>query len=213
MVENLNNLGGAKWLQYSFSIWRDIEKKSEEKTLGHPAMFPITLAEKIIDIFTNSPRQVVLDPFMGSGTTVIAAQKKGVQSIGFEINTSYVSMAKKRLHTVYSSKSSTKENYKIINDSLENIDKYLKPESIDLTITSPPYWDILTRNRTADKKSIRNYGHLKNDFGIISDYQLFLTSLHNAFRKVYSVTKVGRYCIVIVMDIRKKINFILFILM
>ena len=125
MKEHLNNLDGKKWLQYSFSLWRDIEKNAEERKLKHPAMFPIMLAERITDIFTNSISQTILDPFMGSGTTLIAAQNKGLKSIGFEINQSYISMAKKRLTDIYKPGLSNANNYKIIKDSAEKISKYI----------------------------------------------------------------------------------------
>lgn len=204
MKKRLNNLDGKKWLQYSFSIWRDIEKNTEEKGLGHPAMFPIMLAERIADMFTNSTTQTILDPFMGSGTALIAAQNKGLKSIGFEINPSYVAMAEKRLSNIYKTLFVKSINYRIINDSAENISKHIEPETIDLTITSPPYWDILNRTRTADRKKIRNYGNSQNDFGNIDDYDHFLTVLQNTFKQVYIATKRECFCTVIVMDIRKK---------
>jgi len=207
MAERINKLNGKEWLQYSFSIWKDIQKNKEEWALRHPAMFPIMMAEKLIDIFTNSKEQVVLDPFMGSGSTLIAAQNKGLKGIGFEINKEYISMAKNRLDNVYRTIFINNSNYKLINDSAENIDTYLSPNSIDLTITSPPYWDILNRRRSADRKAIRNYSNSSVDFGNISDYNQFLLSLQSVFSKVYKVTKPGRYCIVIVMDIRKNSNF------
>lgn len=207
MAERINNLSGKEWLQYSFSIWKDIQKNKEEWALRHPAMFPIMMAEKLIDIFTNSKEQVVLDPFMGSGSTLIAAQNKGLKGIGFEINKEYISMAKNRLDNVYRTIFFNNSNYKLINDSAENIDTYLSPNSVDLTITSPPYWDILNRRRSADRKAIRNYSNSSVDFGNISDYNQFLLSLQSVFSKVYKVTKPGRYCIVIVMDIRKNSNF------
>ena len=207
MAERINNLSGKEWLQYSFSIWKDIQKNKEEWALRHPAMFPIMMAEKLIDIFTNSKEQVVLDPFMGSGSTLIAAQNKGLKGIGFEINKEYISMAKNRLDNVYRTIFINNSNYKLINDSAENIDTYLSPNSVDLTITSPPYWDILNRRRSADRKAIRNYSNSSVDFGNISDYNQFLLSLQSVFSKVYKVTKPGRYCIVIVMDIRKNSNF------
>ena len=203
MADRLNNLNGKEWLQYSFSIWKDIKKNREERSLKHPAMFPIMLVERLIDIFTNSKKQVVLDPFMGSGSTLIGAQNKGLKAIGFEINKDYISMAKNRLDNVYKSMFSSDTNYEIINDSAENIDKHLSPNTIDLTITSPPYWDILNRKRSADRKDIRNYGNSKTDFGNIEKYEQFLLSLQAVFKKVYNATKIGRYCIVIVMDIRK----------
>jgi DNA modification methylase len=207
MAERINKLNGKEWLRYSFSIWKDIQKNKEEWALRHPAMFPIMLVERLIDIFTNSKEQVVLDPFMGSGSTLIAAQNKGLKGIGFEVNKEYISMAKNRLDNIYRTIFINDNNYKLINNSAENIDTYLSPNSIDLTITSPPYWDILNRKRSADHKAIRNYSNSSIDFGNISDYNQFLTSLQGVFNKVYKATKLGRYCIVIVMDIRKNSNF------
>ncbi|MEW6201409.1 MAG: DNA methyltransferase [bacterium] len=207
MAERLNKLNGKEWLQYSFSIWRDIKKNGEELSLKHPAMFPIMLVERLIDIFTNSKKQVILDPFMGSGSTLIGAQNKGHKTIGFEINKDYISMAKNRLESVYKLMSGCDANHEIINDSAENLDKYLSTDTIDLTITSPPYWDILNRKRSADRKNIRNYGNSETDFGNIESYDQFLCSLQSVFKKLYDVTKNGGYCIVIVMDIRKNSTF------
>lgn len=207
MAERLNKLAGKEWLQHSFSIWKDIQKNKEEWSLKHPAMFPIMLVERLINIFTNSEKQVVLDPFMGSGSTLISAQNKGLRAVGFEINEDYISMAKGRLENVYRTMFSNNTNYKIINDTAENMDKYLSPNSIDLTITSPPYWDILNRRRTADHKTIRNYSNSKIDFGNISDYDQFLSTLQKVFRKVHEVTKAKGHCIVVVMDIRKNSTF------
>ncbi|MEK6876689.1 MAG: site-specific DNA-methyltransferase [Nanoarchaeota archaeon] len=203
MAERINKLTGKEWLQYSFSIWKDIQKNKEERALKHPAMFPIMLVERLIDIFTNSKNQLILDPFMGSGSTLIAAQNKGLKGIGFEINKEYISMTKNRLENVYKTMFNRKSNYEIINDSAENLNKYLSPDAVDLTVTSPPYWDILNRKRSADRKTIRNYGNSETDFGNIESYDHFLFSLQSVFKKVYDVTKSGRYCIVIVMDIRK----------
>jgi DNA modification methylase len=78
---------------------------------------------------------------------------------------------------------------------------------VDLVITSPPYWDILTAKRSADRKEIRKYSDSKEDLGNISDYNVFLDKLKEAFAGVYKVLKKGKYCIVVVMDIRKKSKF------
>ncbi len=202
MSERLNKLTGKTWLQHSFSIWRDIQKNQEERKLKHPAMFPIKLAERLIEIYTNKPNQLILDPFMGSGSVLIAAQIMKMQGTGFEINKEYCNMAKKRLEDTYKSMFD-EADYKVSCDSALNIKKYLKPDSVDLTITSPPYWDILNRKRTADRKEIKNYGDSKQDFGNIASYDDFLISLQKVFKEVYDVTKPKRYCIVVVMDIRK----------
>lgn len=210
MAERINKLNGKEWLRYSFSIWKDIQKNKEEWALKHPAMFPIMLIERLIDIFTNSKNQVILDPFMGSGSTLIAAQNKGLKGVGFEINNEYISMAKNRLDNIYKTIFTDKINYEIVGDSAVNLDKYLSLDSIDLTITSPPYWDILNRKRTADHKVVRNYSDSNIDVGNIINYNQFLLTLQHIFKKVYDVTKSKRYCIIIVMDIRKNSTFYAF---
>jgi DNA modification methylase len=202
MAEKLNSLSGATWLQYSFSIWRDVQKNQEERGLKHPAMFPIALVKRLIETYTNKSSQIILDPFMGSGSVLVAAQMMKRKSIGFEINKEYCDMAKKRLEETYRSVLN-ETNYRIYCDSSLNITKYLEPNSVDLTITSPPYWDILNRRRTADRKEIKNYGNSKQDLGNIEDYESFLLLLQNVFREVYDATRPGRYCVVVVMDIRK----------
>lgn len=206
MKERFNKLDGAKWLQYSFSIWRDIKKNEEEWKLNHPAMFPIALVEKIIDIYTNKKNQVILDPFVGSGSTVIGALKKDMRAIGIDLNENYIEMTKKRLNTIY--KEFNKSNkYWLFADDAINLDKRVKPNSVDLCITSPPYWNILTEPRTADYKSIRKYSDSAADLGNIKSYEQFMTSLKKIFEKVYYVLKKGGFCTVVVMDIRKKSKF------
>lgn len=207
MSQRLNKLDGKTWLRYSFSIWRDIKKNKEERNLGHPAMFPIQLAERLIAIYTKEDGEVVLDPFMGSGSVLIAAQTLGKRGIGFETNKEYVNLAKSRLSTTYKNSSKEKKRYKIFLTTANNMQNYLKPKSVDLCITSPPYWNILTRKRTADKRAIRNYGDLNTDLGNIEEYTDFLNALQTVFRKVYNVLKPGKHCIVVVMDIRKKAKF------
>ena len=86
MAEKMNNFTGKEWLQHSFSIWRDIRKNSEETKLKHPAMFPIQLCEKLINIYTKDEGEVILDPFMGVGSTVIAAKNLGKKGIGIDLS-------------------------------------------------------------------------------------------------------------------------------
>ena len=85
--------------------------------------------------------------------------------------------------------------------------EHIGPASVDFVVTSPPYWDILLQNRTADYKDIRNYGNSDLDLGRISDYQEFLEALSIVFTNVLTVLKPGCYCCVVVMDLRKKSRF------
>lgn len=65
-------------------------------TRHHPAPFPLTLAERLVRMF-SFVGDTVLDPFMGTGTTNVAAAKWGRNSIGIEIEPTYFEMAKQRL--------------------------------------------------------------------------------------------------------------------
>lgn len=199
-------LDGKTWTRHSISIWSDIKKTKEENALKHPAMFPAELTKRLIEIFTYSENQVVLDPFAGIGSTITAAKQLGRHGIGIELSSEYSKIARERLKQgwLFEEKESAWEIHTAdANDILE----FVKPCSVDLVITSPPYWDILLEKRTADYKKRRDYGGEKADLGKIRDYKDFLEALKNIFAKVYKTMRPGAYCCIIVMDIRKKNKF------
>ncbi len=66
------------------------------KRIGHPAPFPVELPRGFIELYTFSG-EVVLDPFMGSGSTAIAALKTGRRFVGYEINEAYIRLANERI--------------------------------------------------------------------------------------------------------------------
>jgi len=72
--------------------------KSSERTQKriHPTQKPIELMSTIIEYWTK-PNDTILDPFMGSGTTGVAAQRMGRNFIGIEIDEKYFHMAKERI--------------------------------------------------------------------------------------------------------------------
>jgi DNA modification methylase len=207
-AKKANKLDGNTWLRYSISVWNDIVKTKEEQNLNHPAIFPKELPKRIIEMFMTKDQTTVLDPFMGVGSTLLAAQELGKKGIGFEISKKYADIAEDRLksHTDLFNNHVT-PNYTIYVDDARNIDRYLQKESVDLCITSPPYWDILTEKRTADQKTLRNYHKKDGNLGEIHDYNIFLKELKGIFAKVYDVLKKGSYCVIEVMDIRKKDRF------
>lgn len=207
MAEKCNNLDGKTWLKYSFSIIRDVSKTKEEKNFKHPAMFPSQLTSRFIETYTKNDGEIVLDPFMGSGSTLISAYELGKKGIGFEINGDYIKLANKRFEQTKLDLSKKKFKPEIHQKTIFDIPKVLKEDFVDLVLTSPPYWDILTENRSADRKEIRKYSDSEIDLGNIKDYNEFLDRLKEAFSGVCKVLKKGKYCIVVVMDIRKKSKF------
>lgn len=204
--DRFNRLNGAKWLQHSFSIWRDTSKNTEELALNHPAIFPISLAERLIDIFTDKKDSIVLDPMVGSGSVVIAALKKGRKAVGVDLSKEYIQLAKKRLSTHYK-EVDDKRRYKFVVGDALDLHKYVEPNSVRLCVTSPPYWNILNEKRTADQKENINYSDSKRDLGNLHNYDQFLDSLKLVFSKVHESLQDNGFCAVIVMDIRKKSNF------
>lgn len=193
-----NDLSGKEWLQHSFSIWRNLTKTKEEKELKHPASYPIALCEKLIRTFSKRGSRV-LDPFNGIGSTMIASHNLGCEGVGIDLSSEFCEIAKRRV--------GNNGKITIINgDSFEELKK-LKEDSFDICITSPPYWDILNMKRSADGKDVANYSNKGNDVGNLENYDEFIDTLKRLFVDVNRVLKKGGYCIVNVMDIRKKSMF------
>jgi DNA modification methylase len=195
-----NSLDGKTWTRHSISVWSDIRKSKEELALKHPALFPSQLVERLIECFLPSAGRVVLDPFCGLGSTVVAAQNMGRIGIGLDINKEYLGMARARLN-------GEDDGCRLIEADARDVVSHVEPASVDLVVTSPPYWNVLTRRRTADRKEVRNYGDEAADLGRISEYEEFLTALRQIFARVFEALRPGAYCLVIVMDIRKKKEF------
>ena len=81
-------------------VWRIslVSGNSPERT-EHPAQYPEELIERIIRTGSN-PNDLILDPFMGSGTTAVVAKKLGRKYVGFESELEYINIANKRLANV-----------------------------------------------------------------------------------------------------------------
>lgn len=97
-----NDLTGKEWTRYSLSVWNDIRKTAEEAKLGHPAMFPGSLVERLLLCFTKESEKTVLDPFCGSGSTLVVAKRMGKRGLGFEVAREYYNLAMQRLRQTQS---------------------------------------------------------------------------------------------------------------
>jgi DNA modification methylase len=200
-----NSLDGKRWLQNSISVWSDVRKSPEELKLKHPAMFPAALATRLIESFLPDGPHVVLDPFAGTGATLVAAERLGKQGVGIELSDEFVSVASSRFAA---GGDQAQPPAPILHHaSARDLLKHVAPDSVDLCITSPPYWNILNQRRTADAKAVRHYGNLADDLGTIADYDEFLSALTVVFADVLKVLKPGAHCCVVVMDLRKKNRF------
>jgi len=93
-TEQANTITRDEFLEYTKSIWT-FPAESARK-VGHPAPFPIELPYRLVQLysFTND---IVLDPFMGSGQTALAALKAGRRYVGYEVDAGYVQLAQRRI--------------------------------------------------------------------------------------------------------------------
>ena len=89
-----NSITKEQFIEWTKSIWT--MNAESAKKVGHPAPFPEELPYRLIQLysFTND---IVLDPFMGSGTTAIAAIKSGRMFVGYEIEEDYINLAIDRI--------------------------------------------------------------------------------------------------------------------
>jgi modification methylase len=83
-----------EFLEYTRSVWSFPAEPA--RSVGHPAPFPVELPRRLIELYTFS-KEVVLDPFMGSGQTALAALKAGRRYVGYETNPEYVALAEERI--------------------------------------------------------------------------------------------------------------------
>jgi modification methylase len=89
-----NTITKEEFLEYSKSLW-NFPAESARK-IGHPAPFPVELPRRLIQLYTFE-NEIVLDPFMGSGQTAIAAARSTRYYIGYEIDMNYVELAEQRI--------------------------------------------------------------------------------------------------------------------
>lgn len=165
-----NDLSGKEWTRYSISVWNDLKKTPEEAKLGHPAMFPGSLVERLLLSFTKASEITVLDPFCGSGATLATAKRMGKRGVGFEVAKEYYDLSVRRLRQTQSRLFASGEGpeAQVHHADAREMGKYLEPGSVDICITSPPYWDILSRKRSADYKAIKDYTEGRGDVSRIA---------------------------------------------
>jgi DNA modification methylase len=200
-----NTLDGKSWTRNSVSIWSDLKLTPEERRLDHPSKFPVSLVERLIDCLVPpvSGQRVVLDPFAGSGSSLVAARKKGCRAIGFELSPVYANLCRERL------KGDPPAEWTVAEGDAWELAEHLPPDSLDLIVSSPPYWNVMERKRSADGKPTRDYnrgvdassnGH--GDLSLAASYPQYLEQVASIYLTCIWALKPGRYCVVNVQDLR-----------
>jgi len=162
---HINCLSAKEWIRNQLGVWqflyesRDIRDKSV-----HPATFPIALSTRVIKLFTHQG-ELVLDPFVGSGTTLVSARDTLRNAVGFDLQQKYVDLSNDRLkqQTLFGNCQQL-----AIHDDARRIPDYLRAESVSLIITSPPYANLLNRRRK--NKSRRGDERKNSQFMQVEQY-------------------------------------------
>ncbi len=201
----LSCLDAKSWVKAQVGIWRVAYEKDDirDKTI-HPATFPVQLSRKVIELFTHEG-ELVLDPFCGIGTTLLASKQLNRNAIGIDLNPTYIEFANQRLNQQLNL--STSKQIAICDDAL-NIDKYISGQKVKLVWTSPPYMTLL--NKVRENKSRKNrknyqygqieqYSQLPNDIGNQED-ELYYSSIKSIFEKVKAVLRTDGHCVINVGD-------------
>lgn len=200
----LNDLDGRTWLLLTKSFWTSESCPMDKGAYSHPAPFMIKDVEKLISMFTKRG-MTVLDPFVGSGTTIIASNNLGRRCIGIDLNEEYQTLFNNRVENI----EIIEGTQYIIGDSncvLDNIEK------VDYIVTSPPYHNILrndskgTRNdngknyRMSARDGVEYYSENENDLGNFDKYEDFLQALKSIMTKAFARLRNKKYASIIISD-------------
>jgi site-specific DNA-methyltransferase (adenine-specific) len=97
LSEKENTITKEEFMEWTKSIWT--MKAERARKIGHPAPFPEELPRRLIKLYSFTS-DVILDPFMGSGTTAVVAVKEKRNFIGYEINENYIKLANERINAI-----------------------------------------------------------------------------------------------------------------
>ena len=199
-MAKLNELNGKEWIQFTKS-WMKVSSKSRgSNAIKHPAKYPEELVDEFVKFFTKS-NDVVFDPFLGVGSTIVSAERNNRFGVGIELSEQFYEIAEDRCSI----------NAKIYKGDSRHLISKIEKESFDFIITSPPYWDILRKKRgnsdsqhsDRDKKGLQlTYSDKENDLGNIEDYDLFLQEVTSIFLKCHRVLKKGKYMVIVIQNFR-----------
>lgn len=203
---HINCMAAKEWLKSQLGVWQfTYESRDVRDKKVHPATFPIALAKKVIELFTHEG-ELVLDPFVGSGTTLVAANDLNRNAIGFDLQQSYIDFCEKRLKG--QANLFNKAQQIAIQDDARNIYKYIEPETLSLIWTSPPYANLLNRMRKNKSRRDRNneqlgkieqYSQDPRDLGTMA-LETYTIAMGDIYESLLLMLKPKAHCVINVPD-------------
>jgi DNA modification methylase len=184
----------------------------DELKLQHPATYSERDIERLIRLFTKSG-QTVLDPFVGTGSTLLACSALDRHGIGIELISKWADVCRQRLAAADAADGTQQV---IKGDAAAEL-AALPEASVDFVVTSPPYWSILSKDAGMKAKAERvdrglatKYSEEEADLGNIAEYDEFLDGLGHVFAGCQRVMRPGAYLACVVCDFRHGPKFYLY---
>lgn len=186
----------------------------EKNVLLHPAKYPETMIVNFITWLTD-PGDLVLDPMVGTGSTLLACLQSERRGVGVELKAKYARTAQERINRIsgqlplFGNRFDGSEQRVIQGDASQLSELNGIPDGIAYCITSPPYWDMLNMRGAMTQKNRRergldvSYSADPRDAGNIADYDAFLSFLLNVYRQVGEKLKRGGHLTIIVKNVKK----------
>lgn len=202
---NIGCITAKEWIKNQLGVWQFYYEKRDvrDKEL-HPATFPLNLSKRLIELFTHQG-ELVLDPFVGSGTVLVSAQDTNRNAIGFDLKKEYIKLSEHRLKS--NNLFNNSKQFAILDDA-RNIPDYIENNSVKLIITSPPYSNLLNRKRKNKSRRDRNNAQLhkveqySQDERDLGTYELekYTNEMGNIFEKLLPLLKTKAHCVINVPD-------------
>lgn len=204
----LNCMTAKEWIKAQLGVWQvNYERRDIRDKEVHPATFPLQLARRVIELFTHKG-ELVVDPFVGAGTTLLAAQELDRNALGFDLQARYIEVCNSRLGPapLFEQRS---QQLAILDDA-HNISRYVAPDSVKLIWTSPPYANMLNRkrknkSRRTDQRDngqldkIEQYSQDERDLGIMS-IEAYTYAMGTIFESLLPSLKSKAHCVINVPD-------------
>lgn len=223
-AKSFNGLSAREWASLSSSVWNDVSSTRSKKHLDHGATYPEKLCKRIISMYSREG-DWVLDPFLGTGTTVISAVKNKRNGIGIELTDRFYSVAYESITSIVNptqltmfDNESQQGEYNLFKGDCLEILKSFDAETIQLTITSPPYADLIHKvveDRSKTHKNSRFVSENNSTANLYSDderdlgnmpMEQYLEQVTKIMKELYRVTKPGGYNAWVVKDFRDTKN-------
>lgn len=213
----LNELTGRQWVQETKSVWfqRGLGGGHEHTWYErqHPAPFSYQDVRRLVELFTKRGERV-LDPFAGVASTLKACALAERAGVGVELSKRWSALGRERLLQEVGP-DALRTQMLVTGDARAVLPSW-PDESFDFVVTSPPYWNILSKRpdhklrRRTEQALAADYGDDPQDLGNIPSYAAFLEELVTVFAHCHRLLRAGRYAAVVVSDFRHGDRFIPF---